>query len=130
MLLERRRNQSSSVRDFILSFFPAPRSPVTLYLLALLLLVLVHASQSLETAVLTRKVLVATIGRPVIDAGHITAEFLSRTCTGAQSHINRYVREASFGLITAIIEACGDEHERSAMIEQCVPVLATGLQVT
>ena len=105
-------------------------SPVTLYLVAFLLNFLLHALQSLETAILTRKALIATIGRPVIDAGHITAEFLSRTFNGARSHINRYVREASFELITAIIEACGDGHDHSAMTEQCVPVLAAGLQVT
>ena len=88
-----------------------------------------HSLQSLETAILTRKILVATTGRPLFDAGHITAEFLSQTFSGARYHVNRYVREVSFGLITAIIEACGNLHESVALVAQCVPVLAAGLQV-
>lgn len=78
---------------------------------------------------MTRRVLVAAIGRPLIDAGHITANFLSYTLSGAHSHVNRHVREASFSLITAIIEACGDLHESGALVARFVPVLAAGLQV-
>ena len=95
---------------------------------------LLLALQSLETAILTRKILVATVGKPLIDAGHMTTAFLSHTCKGAQNHVNRHVRESSFRLMTAIIEACGEvqgtDSQATGIIAQFVPVLVTGLQVS
>ena len=94
---------------------------------------LLLALQSLETAILTRKILVATVGKPLVDVGHMTTAFLSHTCKGAQNHVKRHVRESSFRLITAIIEACGEVHgtdsQAMGIIAQFVPVLVTGLQV-
>jgi hypothetical protein len=79
---------------------------------------------------------VAAVGRPLIEAGHITEALLSYTCRGAASHVNRHVREASFTLITAIIEACGTLEGGDSpaagpgMAAQFVPVLVTGLLVS
>jgi hypothetical protein len=93
-------------------------------------------AQSLETSILARRELVAAVGRPLIDGGHIAEAFLSYTCRGAASHVNRHVREASFTLITAIIEACvtleGSDSPTAgpSMAAQFVPVLVTGLLVS
>jgi hypothetical protein len=93
-------------------------------------------AQSLETSILARRELVAAVGRPLIEAGHITEAFISYTCRGAARHVNRHVREASFTLITAIIEACGTPEGGDSpaagpgLAAQFVPVLVTGLLVS
>eukprot|EP00611_Tribonema_gayanum_P012896 TRINITY_DN2359_c0_g1_i3.p1 TRINITY_DN2359_c0_g1~~TRINITY_DN2359_c0_g1_i3.p1 ORF type:complete len:680 (+),score=236.19 TRINITY_DN2359_c0_g1_i3:112-2151(+) len=90
--------------------------------------------KALETSILALKELVAAIGRPLADGGHITDKVIDYTCRGATEHVNRHVREASFRLIAAIIEACESVEGCTApaqgplLTSRFVPAIAKGMQ--
>jgi hypothetical protein len=63
--------------------------------------------KALETSVLALKAFVHSIGRPFIEKGNWTEDLMEYTCRGASEHVNRHVREASFGLIASVIGAAG-----------------------
>ncbi len=68
--------------------------------------------KALETSINMLQNFVQGIGRPFIDKGYWSPVLMKFTCLGASKHLNRHVRESSFGLIDTVI------HEMSGQQDQ------------
>ncbi|CAM9293315.1 unnamed protein product [Phaeothamnion confervicola] len=63
--------------------------------------------KALETSLLALKEFVDAIGRPFLAHGGLTPGLLKYIVAGATEHVNRHVREASFKIITSVLQAAG-----------------------
>lgn len=90
--------------------------------------------KALETSIMALTELVAAVGRPLVTKGYMTDVIIMNACRGAAEHVNRHVREASFRLIAAIIEAAGTLEGSDAppladsLVKQFTAAISTGLQ--